>query len=451
MMRRMAKQVIILHGYSDESASFKPLANFLKAQGFKAVPIYLGDYVSLEDNVTIPDLAKAFVNALADKGISTKEASFDLIVHSTGALVAREWMTRFFLEHDLPCPVDHFLMLAPANFGSPLGHLGKTMFGRIVKGWKTGFQSGTQVLSALELASPYTFDLARRDLFGGKSFYQPQMCKTAVLVGSKPYQTGFRKLVDKNGGDGTVYVSTANLNCAGMRLSFRKGQDAPTSEPWNSAAEPIAFGVFPDRDHASITDPGKGDAELGAMIVSFLKTNSVPAYTQFFTQCQERTDKTLPEKPAQDIYHTYQHLVTRVTDDLGFAVTDYFLEFYEKPATARDRFKVDDLMIRVHTEILEAVHPYSLDESYRSFIFDLTDLRTALLGGEQLMFSLSAAPLGRYVGFSTGAPNDFSEIPIGKKSDGTPDSWFWRPNQTLLLDIGIERTQDPKLFKLTKY
>jgi hypothetical protein len=160
----MASVVVILHGYSDTRKSFAPLAAFLRNNGFRVASIFLGDYITLEDHVTIPDLAKAFVNALASKKISVKKAGIDLMVHSTGALVAREWLTRCFLEPQLPCPLAHFLMLAPANFGSPRGHLGKTMLGRVIKGWKTGFESGTQVLNALELASPYTRHLSAAPL-----------------------------------------------------------------------------------------------------------------------------------------------------------------------------------------------------------------------------------------------------------------------------------------------
>ena len=60
----MRTPVVILHGYSDNSSSFQPLAQFLKAQGFTVVPIYLGNYVTLEDTITIPDLAKALEAAV---------------------------------------------------------------------------------------------------------------------------------------------------------------------------------------------------------------------------------------------------------------------------------------------------------------------------------------------------------------------------------------------------
>ena len=441
----MAAPVIILHGYSDDRSSFGPLAQFLRSNGFNVIPVFLGDYITLEDTVTIPDLAKAFAAALAQQSLPVDQPKgLNLVVHSTGSLVAREWLTRFYLEAGRECPVDHYLMLAPANFGSPLGALGKTMFGRIVKGWKAGFESGTQVLNGLELASPYTWSLARRDLFGPASFYQPDVCKAAVLVGSQPYQTGLRQLVDRNGGDGTVYVCTANLNAAAVSIRFHRQNQPADVTAWPCAAAPIAFGVFPDRDHSSITRPDTSAADLGGFITDFLAVDSTDAYAAYAGRCTELTATTLPPQPTQDIYHTYQNLVSHVTDDLGFPVNDYFLEFYEAPQQPADSTKVDDLMVKVHADILEDVHNYGNDTSYRSLLFDLTDLRTALAGGQKLMFSLSAAPLSSLIGYSAGAANDVSELPVDLKSG----RGFWCPNQTLLADLVIDRTQADDAFKL---
>ena len=44
--------------------------------------------------------------------------NFDLIVHSTGGLVARRWISMYY--RDRSCPVRNLVTLAPANFGSQL-------------------------------------------------------------------------------------------------------------------------------------------------------------------------------------------------------------------------------------------------------------------------------------------------------------------------------------------
>jgi hypothetical protein len=407
--------VVILHGYSDNRQSFVYAQQFLGAHGFTVTDIILADYISLEDHVTIQDLAKAFETILKAKNVPTGPQSFDLIVHSTGALVAREWLTRFYLEANRPCPVRRFLMLAPANFGSPLAALGRTMFGRIVKGWNTHFEVGTHILEALEMGSSYSWHLARRDLFGAKSFYSPDVCMTAVFVGSKPYQDGLRKLVDKHGSDGTVYVATANLNATGISLRFSANNTAPSVSRWTSVAKPIAFAVFPDRDHASITRPDQGNGELSDFVLQFLALQPAD-YEKFLAKCEDRTRRTLPpapEIPEDADFHSFQNVVTSVTDDLGMPIADYFLEFYERPQTPEDVHRIDDLMVKIHNEVLQDVHNYQRDESFRSFIFNITLLNKELSKGEELMFSLSAANPSSLIGYSVGNSNNVGELPIG--------------------------------------
>jgi hypothetical protein len=130
---------------------------------------------------------------------------------------------------------------------------------------------------------------------------------------------------------------------------------------------------------------------------------------------------------------------------LGYPVTDYFVEFYERPQNLADENTVDDLMVQVHADIIENVHAYANDQSYRSLIFDLTDLNKALADGGKLMFSLSAAPLSKLIGFTAGQnDNDVSELAVDLASGQS----FWHPNQTLLADLKIERTQAADAFTL---
>jgi hypothetical protein len=104
-------------------------------------------------------------------------------------------------------------------------------------------------------------------------------------------------------------------------------------------------------------------------------------------------------------------------------------------------------MVEVHNDIIEDVHSFGDDTSYRSLIFDLTDLRKLLVdSGKELMFSLSAAPLSNLIGYSCDQKNDVGEFPLNPEN-----TKFWRPNQTLLVDLMIERRQgtaDEKAFRL---
>ncbi len=70
----------------------------------------------------------------------------DLVVHSTGALVARHWLTSQYQADQHP--VRRLVMLAPANFGSHLAHKGRSFPGRVVKGFSSQrrFHTGTRLL-----------------------------------------------------------------------------------------------------------------------------------------------------------------------------------------------------------------------------------------------------------------------------------------------------------------
>src|SRR5207244_972883 len=131
----------------------------------------------------------------------------------------------------------------------------------IGKGWNNWFHTGKEMLNALELASAYQWDLVQRDLLSETdeevSPFGPDKVWPFVIVGSHPYGEGIRKIVDENGGDGTVRVPAANLNTKGVTLDFATDPSNPSLKPWTNRTKdlPIPFAVLPDRTHATIIDP----------------------------------------------------------------------------------------------------------------------------------------------------------------------------------------------------
>lgn len=202
--------------------------------------------------------------------------------------------------------------------------------------------------------------------------------------------------------------------------------------------------MFPDRDHGSIIRPDQGDARLGELILRFLRLDGRDDLRDFAGDCEGLTRQTLPwGTPSDKTFHSYQHLVSRVHDDVGLPVPDYFLEFFEQARSRADENRVDELMVTMHTQVLAYVHAYRDDNTYRSLLFDTTELTRVLAGGGRLMFSLSAAPPGPLIEYNAGAGNDVGELSVGPQN-----TRFWRPNQTLLLVLLIERTQADKVFRL---
>ena len=104
-------------------------------------------------------------NSLDIHNLPKDKGSVDAIVHSTGGLVIRDWLQRYY-EPEY-APIKHLVMLAPANFRLAAGAQGALLPGRVWKGFFTKqpegepFETGTHILKGLELASPYTWGLAR--------------------------------------------------------------------------------------------------------------------------------------------------------------------------------------------------------------------------------------------------------------------------------------------------
>ena len=179
-----------------------------------------------------------------------------MVVHSTGALVLRDWLTRHF--DPASAPVKRFLMLAPANFGSPLAHKGRSFIGRVLKGWNRFVgQTGTQVLKGLELGSPYSWQLAERDLFGAEAWYGAGRLLATVLVGNAGY-SGVEAIANEAGGDGTVRIATANLNACRLSLELDVRQRARPGWRLEESRGEIAFAIVDGENHASVALKDRG-------------------------------------------------------------------------------------------------------------------------------------------------------------------------------------------------
>ena len=357
-------------------------------------------------------------------------------------------------------------MLAPANFGSPLAHKGRSLASRIWKGFiakkpqGVAFQTGTRILKSLELASPYTWNLAERDRFGeGGRMYGPGNVLCTVLVG-QDVGGAANAIADEDGWDGTVRVSTASMDCARMTVVFPAH---PTEAPRVVLPEPevssgvTAFGVFDGYDHGAIKLAHTGQYSLarveqsrrdGSLFADIVTALTVP--DEGFESWREslstrnralldKADSTRsPEK------HGYQNTVVRVRDQFGVGVEDFVLEFFEKDDD-RTRYAR-----KVHRAALRSVHAYSDDPSYRSFFVDCTALfRTIDKSGEFLGVSITAHPemdSRAPVGFTPYGEGGRGGLRIMRGALGE----FFAPNRTVLFTLEITRQQSESVFHLNR-
>jgi len=433
--------IVILHGWSDTSESFKPLADWLKARDFTVVPIFLGDYLSMNDELTLHDLGFAFQRALAAKKIRQDPHSFDVIVHSTGGLVVREYLRQVCQGAPQKTPVEHLLMLAPANFGSPLAKLGKSVLGRLLKGWDWDHlgQTGKAILEALELASPYSYQLALDDLFDLRNaIFDPANIRVTVMVGTGAYDN-YRKALHENGSDGTVRVSTANLNANLLRVDFSNPANPKHTFVQDNCPK-LALAVF-DRNHSSIHDPALAtQAADWARIVQRALTVPVSGYAAHVADCATVTTRTFASGGSSQMYHQYQHVVFRVHDQFGQPVDDYIVEFYQEEGDPPDR-----VFAKIHGEILEKVTTYSGDSSYRSFLFDMTDLAKFFdqRPKARVEMSITAAAISSRI--------SYRNPPAGITVFSAKDRKFMRPNEPTLVDVTLYRDPAPEVFKLSPH
>lgn len=457
----MPAQVAIIHGWSDTSSSFERLKDYLRANGFPTVQIWLGDYISMDDDVRVEDVAKRMEVVIRELIASGRLIEpFDLIVHSTGGLVAREWIATFY-PSGVGCPAKRMIMLAPANFGSRLAALGKSMIGRLSKGWKNWFQTGEQMLRALELASPYQWDLARRDLVNPGSGtadgpYGHGKVWPFVIIGTEGYDKGLREIVNEDGSDGTVRVPAANLNIVGMTLDFTGNGLNPSATLWNSrVGVEIPFAVLPDRDHGSIINPGAGSADLGQYILQALACDSDAIYDQISQDWLQRTEQTAAggkTGPDGERFHQYMQFVVRCRDDHGQPVDDFFLEFFSPTS------KGSADAVFFHREVLEHVHTNSVRPNLRCLFIDRTDLVGSFYssaktpgGRRELAMSISAAALGPNVRYfdSTreGAKGEITLHAADEAQKAVLDARLHR-NRTHLVEIVIPRQPIDKVYRM---
>ena len=164
----MADQIVLVfvHGWSvTNTDTYGGLPSALVKNSpadlnIKVAHLYLGKYVSFEDEVNVDDLARGMQCAINAEILPKlkKGERFACITHSTGGPVVRKWIDVYFKGQLDDCPLQHLVMLAPANHGSALAQLGKGRLSRM-KFFAEGVQPGTKVLDWLELGSDQSWEL----------------------------------------------------------------------------------------------------------------------------------------------------------------------------------------------------------------------------------------------------------------------------------------------------
>ncbi len=454
----MPLPIVIIHGWSDQASSFNALAEALAARyNVPVTTIDLAQWESMNDEITYDDLVTRMDAAWNDAQLPRGPYQVDVVVHSTGGLLIRDWILRYFalgvssqIGRGLPAPaksgdlgqgrlppVKHLVMLAPANFGSPLAAHGTSFIGRVVKGWEPGemFQVGVQLLKGLELASTYTRKLAQWDRFGSVNLYRTGSVLVTVLVGNKGY-TGISAAANGPGDDGTVRVSTANLNCAFLMADLTDPTQAHYVLKVSNGR--TAFRVMDGLNHTTIHDPQQPELMEAIDAALMVDDAGFEAYCELLNQ-KTAGVMTLRESQSDANMWGYQNTVFFVHDQFGEHVTDYFIEFYDDPSNFFEGL--------FHQYILKDIHAFSDDNAFRAMLIDTKVLTDTLkkLGPTPIKISLTAKPeysLNKRVAYKTFNDKDISAISLFPEEALK----LFQANRTVLIDLVIRRYQNDNIY-----
>jgi pimeloyl-ACP methyl ester carboxylesterase len=225
------KPVVLIHGYSAESPSPDPtsIANIYGTLpqrlrvSYNVIEVDLSRYVSLNDSVSVADIARALNRALLEQHPGLLESGFHVVIHSTGALVVRKWIADFSPK---PSPVRNLVYLAGANLGSGWATIGQgqiARWGRFV--FERGAQRGLKVLESLEFGSSSTIDLHLSFLRQNSRMAEDYKVQEFVIVGTQADPSWFEfpiRYAHEDGSDGVVRVSASNLNFNYLEIGPKK-------------------------------------------------------------------------------------------------------------------------------------------------------------------------------------------------------------------------------------
>ncbi|HEY6348895.1 MAG TPA: hypothetical protein VI636_05735 [Candidatus Angelobacter sp.] len=468
----MPRPLVLVHGYSADAQAFHPVRNALAATGIPTIEINVCNYVSLNNEITIKDIAEGFDRALANHPLLKDEAQdFDAIVHSTGMLVVRAWLVNYGDDvgtNKRLKRLKHLVGLAPATWGSPQAHKGRTWLGSLVKGNKKFgpdfLNAGDQVLRGLELGSSFTWELACWDLIGEKPFYGrgADTPYVAIFIGNRPYD-GISSVANDPGTDGTVRWSGCALNARKISIDLTRssvgGQRARIS-PWASDRLDIPMIAVDGKNHGTIiAEPDPGMIKL---VSAFLQISDESAHSDWLSSAQAYSQKGLPPMLVNPGAHAagitaeaaklfdhligkqvgtemegWQQFVVHARDEWGDGISDYLI----------DVLKMENGNWTPFTEMYTDVHAYGADPSYRCFHLRLP--KGISSAGTPIHVRINASTgteLMAYRAYGAGVQNlgaDAEPVELDiTKLDGGKGTLFY-PFTTTMIEILLNREPLP--------
>lgn len=482
-MARQKRIVILVHGWSVRNTdSYGGLPERLKREARRHPEldldlrqVWLSQYISFHNEVTIPDIARAFQAALENElGDALKRGQrFACITHSTGGPVIRAWLQQRHLAAGTS-PMSHLIMLAPANFGSALVQLGLAKLARL-RAWFDGVEVGTGVLDWLELGSPDSTALNLQWLREGAGLIGPKGVFPFVLAG----QTHDPALYDfvnsytgETGSDGVVRAAAANLNFTHVTLT----QQAPVpdkksrlgfSAPLLAAAPPavspaVPFALLPGVCHSDVrmgimrSVPGKDAPHpTVAAVLQCLAVEDMAGYARLFDAFRALSAETQEREQVEDRsgFMAFEHqaihdpcsmLQFQVRDDQGKPIKDYDLVLTAGPQGNPNHIPPGFFIDRQRNHLDPGSVTYYINHAR------MTGAPAVIYKGKELRAALKpCASLGlRVVPYPQDGFVLYQPAVLPASTQHLAD-WV-KPNQTTLVDVVLRRFVREGVYRLTR-
>ena len=475
------KPILLIHGYASEGKNnsvqeiYGSLPEDLRTEFGDAIQeLNLSRWISLNDGVALDDISFAMERALnSDTYKHLLETGFHVIIHSTGALVVRNWIRLFSSK---PCPIDNLVYLAGANFGSGLAHIGQ---GQLARWGRLIFQQtgrGMKVLNELEFGSWKTLDLHLSFLKQGHSMYDDFQVQEFCLIGSQTLDL-LRyvpiRYVKEDSSDNTVRTSASNLNynyikvfpkSTAYQLSTRELSKVVQSrlnnkllnvdhyeydlEFLSEGRREVPFAVIFETAHfgsdIGIVSGKDNRQDVMPLIKAALNTpydsDKYQQAVQHFTQAHEDTfnrakdlDSNIFEWNKQSQYEGHAQIIFRLIDQFGNAVENFDITFKS--------YKPGKKQFRVET-MIEDKHVNKKDKGTITFY-----LRTqSFINGEWLDLLKNIADLHIEITGYEALSGDIAYLPINVRLNSDLVRKAIQSFRTTIIDVVLARLPSEKVF-----
>lgn len=478
-MPPIIKPVVLVHGWSVHNTStYGELPARLEAESnddlrLDVRNIWLGKYVSFQDEVLLDDISRAFESAIrSELDAKSLNAKCICITHSTGGPVIRNWIYKYYVVPGKmnECPVSHLIMLAPANFGSALAILGKMRISRI-KSWMEGIEPGKGVLDWLELGSPESWDLNTRWM---NSFSGKPMNRTffPFVISGQSIDRSFYDHVNsytgEAGSDGVVRLAGANLNAKYHK--FVQAQPGvndsmlPLKEQVSAriVADKSAFAIARGRSHSGDemgilkSIPKKQDDHPTVkLILDCIRVGSGQDYDTLCSRFEVESQKVLTDEKVETderfllkdrhfIHDQYAMLIFRIRDEYGAPIGNYDIVFTGGKDDSENHLPENFLADKQRNTRAPGNITFYFNTAVmlgsKAVKFGKKEIRKELTGAVSLGFKIIPFTDKGFVHF------------LPAVLPGTPEllTTFIVPNQTTLVDIEMKRIVHEGVFKLTQ-